>query len=85
MSCLVCHLVIQKAVIIELTVNGNNYDQFQEIDPDINYYKDTFTCKYYDVSQFDKLKKKSNVIAFIHTKRPMHNNAWKFITKTYNT
>ena len=47
--------------IKELTVNGNNYDQFQEIDPDINYYNDSFTCKYYDVSQFDKLKEKSNV------------------------
>ena len=53
--------------IKELTVNGNNYDQFQEIDPDINYYNNLFTCKYQDVSQFAKLKKKSNVITFIHT------------------
>ena len=35
----------------KLTVNSNNYDQFQEIDPDIIYYNDSFTCRYYDISQ----------------------------------
>ena len=44
----------------QININGNNNDHFQELDPDINYYNETCTCNYYNVSQFKLLRKEKN-------------------------